>query len=62
MQTLRLLKTYRGYRLGEVIKATPGLAAILIGNGTAVLDGQRSLLVDTPERAVSATARMVETR
>lgn len=41
---VRLLKSYRGYRAGTVIRATPGLADHLVHNGTAVLDRQGSLL------------------
>lgn len=53
---VRLLKSYRGYRAGTVIRATAGLADHLVQNGTAVLDRQGSLLEaegrQTHERAV----------
>ncbi len=61
MHTLRLLKSYRGYRAGSVIQATPRLAEFLVGNGTAVAEAQRSLPTSNPERSVAATAK-VETR
>lgn len=34
-QPLRLLRSYRGYRSGEVIQATAGLAAALVASGVA---------------------------
>lgn len=55
---LRLLKSYRTYRAGAVIRATPGLAEQLVASGTAVEDRQTSLLEgagrQTAERAVAA--------
>lgn len=41
---VRLLKSYRGYRAGTVIRATAGLAGHLVENGTGVLERQGSLL------------------
>lgn len=62
---VRLLKSYRGYRAGTVIRATAGLAEHLVDNGTAVLDRQASLLPadgqPTHERAVCQPAA-IETR
>lgn len=62
---VRLLKSYRGYRAGTVIRATAGLADHLVDNGTAVLERQASLLEaagrQATERAVSQPPA-VETR
>ena len=41
---VRLLRPYRGYRVGAVIRATAGLAGHLVENGTGVLERQGSLL------------------
>jgi hypothetical protein len=40
MKTLRLLTSYRGYRKGETIQATPQLAAYLVERGIAEQDNQ----------------------
>jgi|APCry1669188879_1035177.scaffolds.fasta_scaffold207585_2 hypothetical protein len=53
MIRLRLLFQYRGYRKGEVIQATPGLAAILVNQGIAVEDTQSEISVKA-ERSVAA--------
>lgn len=62
---VRLLRPYRGYRAGTVIRATAGLAAHLTDNGTAVREAQTSLLPadanQTHERAV-CQPQAVETR
>lgn len=62
---VRLLKSYRGYRAGTVIRATAGLADHLVENGTGVLERQGSLLEPegrpTQERAVCQPSA-VETR
>lgn len=62
---VRLLRSYRGYRAGTVIRATAGLAAHLVDNGTAVHEAQTSLLPadgrQAMERAV-AQPQAVETR
>lgn len=64
MEALRLLKSYRGYRPGKVIQATPSLADHLVEAGIAARDHQASLLPAEPrpqaERAVAAVP--VETR
>lgn len=53
---VRLLRPYRGYRAGAVIRATAGLAGHLVENGTGVLERQTTLLEaasrPTQERAV----------
>lgn len=66
MHTLRLIKSYRGYKSGEVIRATPGLSEILQASGVAVLDHQASFLEPTKsERAVGVkdqARQAIETR
>jgi hypothetical protein len=60
--SLRLVKAYRGYKSGEVIQATPRLAAELERLGVAVGDAARPLLEpQRAERAV-ATHQAVEAR
>lgn len=61
--SLRLLRTYRGYRAGEQIQATPRLAETLVGQGVAEPVAQSAGLFDPRpvERAV-ATPSVVETR
>lgn len=58
-QPLRLLRSYRGYRSGEVIRATPVLAATLVEAGVAapVEPDSRPLFDARPaaERAVATT-------
>lgn len=53
---VRLLRPYRGYKSGTVIRATAGLASHLVQNMTGVLERQASLLEaagrQTAERAV----------
>lgn len=58
-EPLRLLRAYRGYRRGEVISATPGLAKVLVESGVAqrVEEEQR---LPGMERAVESVT--VETR
>jgi hypothetical protein len=62
MQTtdkLRLLTSYRGYRRGDVIEATPALAAHLLGAGIAVRETQGDLIpAETTERATAAQANV----
>ena len=54
-EKLRLLTSYRGYRRGDVIEATPALAAHLQGAGIAVRETQGDLLpAETVERAMAA--------
>jgi hypothetical protein len=57
-QPLRLLRAYRDYRSGEVIRATPGLAAHLVESGVAspAEPADRPLFDARPasERAVAA--------
>lgn len=60
MHTLRLIKSYRGYKTGEVIKATPGLSKTLQESGIAVLDSQASFLETA--RAERAVGFKVEAR
>lgn len=64
LHPIRLLKSYRGYRAGVVIQATPGLAERLVEDGLGIRESQRSLLEEAgdrrTERAVAAPA--VETR
>jgi hypothetical protein len=54
MQTLRLLKAYRSYRAGEVVRVPDGLAAHLREAGLAVPERQTELLPVMSERAVPA--------
>jgi hypothetical protein len=62
LEALRLLKAYRGYRAGEVIRATPQLAATLVAEGVAAQEAQRTFLpAGGAERAVEARST-VETR
>lgn len=58
LHPIRLLKSYRGYRVGTVIYATPGLADHLVQTGAGVRDTQASLLESSgrPERAVAANS------
>lgn len=54
VETLRLLKSYRGYRPGMVIRATPKLAETLRAEGIAATEPQQSFLpADGAERAVA---------
>jgi hypothetical protein len=63
-QPLRLLRSYRGYASGEVIRATPGLARQLVEIGVAApAEPDARPLFDlrpAAERAVSTTS--IETR
>lgn len=63
-RTLRLLKSYRSYRAGTIIQATPSLARHLVEAGLAAPEPQTSFLpaaaAKAVERAVAAAA--VETR
>lgn len=61
METLRLLKSYRRYRAGSVIQATPQLAAYLVQHEIAVIEQQRALPAMSQEHSVVTGAR-VETR
>jgi hypothetical protein len=62
LHSIRLIKAYRGYRAGTVIRATPGLADHLVETGAGVRDSQTMLdaAAARPERAVAVPA--VETR
>ncbi len=60
MQTVRLVKAYRGYKAGAVITATPGLAATLIASRLAVAESQQQI-PQVAERAV-AQGQSVESR
>jgi hypothetical protein len=62
LHPIRLLKSYRGYRAGTVIRATPGLADHLVETGAGVRDSQTMLdaAAARPERAVAVPT--VETR
>ena len=61
-QSLRLIKSYRGYRVGEVIQATPNLADTLKRDGIAVPERQTTFLpAQAAERAVESRST-VETR
>jgi hypothetical protein len=54
-EKLRLLTSYRGYRKGDVIEATPALAAHLQGAGIAARETQGDLIpAETVERAMAA--------
>jgi hypothetical protein len=63
-QPLRLLRAYRGYSSGEVIRATPDLARHLVESGVAspASPDARPLFDARPaaERAVASTP--IETR
>lgn len=55
MQRVRILKAFRGYRTGETVVVSDDMAAVLIGRGVAVLDGQTQMpLVGTAEASVLA--------
>lgn len=41
---IRLLRAYRGYRAGDVIQATAGLAERLVSDGVAAREPSRPLL------------------
>ncbi len=62
LHPIRLIKAYRGYRAGTVIRATPGLAEHLVETGAGVRDLQTTLeaAAARPERAVAVPT--VETR
>lgn len=59
LHAVRLIRSYRGYRAGAVIRATSGLAERLVQDGWAVREPQRSLLDEAgdrrPERAVAGS-------
>lgn len=61
MENIRLIKAYRGYRAGQVIKATPDLAKVLQGSGVAVPDRQ-TVLPQVSERAVAPGPQAAEVR
>jgi hypothetical protein len=61
METIRLLKAYRGYKAGQAITATPELAKVLHESGVAVLDRQ-TVLPQVSERAVAPGPHAAETR
>jgi hypothetical protein len=53
MQRVRILKSFRGYRTGESVVVSDDMAAVLIGRGVAVLDGQAQMpLAGTAEESV----------
>lgn len=64
LHPIRLLKSYRGYKAGTVIRATAGLAEHLVETGAGVREAQGTLLeaasVRQAERAVAQPT--VETR
>jgi hypothetical protein len=53
LHSIRLIKSYRGYRAGTVIRATPGLADHLVETGAGVRDSQTMFQAERPERAVA---------
>jgi hypothetical protein len=62
IDTLRLLKPYRGYGVGAVIRATRRLAEQLVADGYAVQDNWATGLEhQSAERAV-ASQPAIETR
>jgi hypothetical protein len=61
METVRLIKAFRGYRAGQVIKVTPDLAKVLWESGVAVPDRQ-TVLPQISERAVAPGPQAAETR
>lgn len=61
MQTIRLIKAFRGYRAGQVIKVTPDLAKVLKESGVAVPDRQ-TVLPQVSERAVAPGPQAAEVR
>lgn len=54
MQTLKLLTSYRGYKRGEIIQATPQLAAYLVERQIAEPDAQAGLPLQEFRRAETA--------
>jgi len=54
MKTLRLLTSYRGYRRGEIIQATPQLAAYLVERQIAEPDAQAGLPLQEYRKAETA--------
>lgn len=61
MDTIRLIKAFRGYRAGQVIKVTPDLAKVLEESGVAVPDRQ-TVLPQISERAVAPGPQAAEVR
>lgn len=61
METVRLIKAFRGYRAGQVIQVTPDLAKVLGESGVAVPDRQ-TVLPQISERAVAPGPQAAETR
>lgn len=61
METIRLIKAFRGYRAGQVIKVTPDLAKVLGESGVAVPDRQ-TVLPQVSERAVAPGPQAAEVR
>jgi hypothetical protein len=61
METVRLIKAFRGYRAGQVIKVTSDLAKVLGESGVAVPDRQ-TVLPQISERAVAPGPQAAETR
>lgn len=61
MTTVRLVKAYRGYRAGEVVRLPDGLAARLRESGFAVTESQTELVPAAAERAVSGAGRETRT-
>jgi hypothetical protein len=58
-EALRLVKAYRGYKAGDVIRATPNLAQVLKSEGVAVPDRQQTFLSEQgAERAVEARSNV----
>lgn len=61
METVRLIKAFRGYRAGQVIQVTPDLAKVLGESGVAVPDRQ-TVLPQISERAVAPGPQAAEVR
>lgn len=61
METVRLLKTFRGYRPGQTVTVTPALARVLAESGVAVADRQ-TVLPQVSERAIAPGPQSAETR
>jgi hypothetical protein len=53
MTTLRLLTSYRKYRKGQTIQASPKLAEVLIAQGIAIEDRQ-GMIEAVAEHAVAS--------
>lgn len=57
MKRIRLLTSYRGYKAGTVIEASPRLAEVLVAEGRGVEERQQEFAgIRRAEAAVSAPA------